>query len=160
MQVYSHLNPDETAVFSIRTGKPAMFHALVWSVVFSLLALWSLAAWALHAVAAWSLASAGALTGATVGLEAATLPAWLAPWMPAEAVHAMTWLASGMAPVVQGMLQAMPAAGGLLAVATWTIWGAGAAMLLLAGAGMHLLTTFLRRRSGGYNPLQHLEVTR
>lgn len=131
-----------------------MIHALIWSIVFSLLAVWSLAAWALHAVAAWTLASAGALTGATAGFESATVPAWLAPWMPAEAVHAMGWLASGMAPVVQGMLQAMPLLGGLLTVVTWAIWGAGAVTLLLAGAGMHLLVTFWRRRSGGPGTLQ------
>jgi hypothetical protein len=30
-----------------------MFHALNWLVVFSLLALWSLAAWAFHALGVW-----------------------------------------------------------------------------------------------------------
>jgi hypothetical protein len=44
-----------------------MFCVLSWFAVIALLALWSLAAWALHAVAVWTVSNAGALTGAASG---------------------------------------------------------------------------------------------
>ena len=47
-----------------------MFYAISWFAVLSLLALWSLAAWALHAVAVWTVSNAGALTGAASGATA------------------------------------------------------------------------------------------
>ena len=40
-----------------------MLYALSWFLVLGLLALWSLAAWAMHVVAVWALSNAGALTG-------------------------------------------------------------------------------------------------
>ncbi len=46
-----------------------MFYALSWFVVFGLLALWSLGAWGFHAVAVWAVTNAGALAGATSGVE-------------------------------------------------------------------------------------------
>ena len=36
-----------------------MLHAIVWSLLFALLALWSLVAWSLHALVAWAAAAAG-----------------------------------------------------------------------------------------------------
>ena len=110
-----------------------MFYALSWFVMFSLLALWSLAAWAFHAVAAWTVSNAGALTGAASGVEGLRLPEWLAPWVPPEIVQAMTSLLSGLAPAVEGLLQAAPALAGGLTVATWVIWGLGSALLVLLG---------------------------
>jgi hypothetical protein len=59
-----------------------MFYLLSWFAVASLLALWSLAAWALHAVAVWSVSNAGALSGAASGVGSIALPDWLAPWVP------------------------------------------------------------------------------
>ena len=38
-----------------------MFYALSWFFVVALLALWSLAAWALHAVAVWTVSNAGVI---------------------------------------------------------------------------------------------------
>ena len=55
-----------------------MLYALSWFVILSLLALWSLAAWAIHAVAVWTVANAGALAGAASGVEGLRLPEWLA----------------------------------------------------------------------------------
>jgi len=75
-----------------------MFYVISWFAVLSLLALWSLAAWALHAVAVWTVSNAGALTGAasgaTAGVAGLRLPDWLAPWVPPEVAQAMTSLLS------------------------------------------------------------------
>ena len=129
-----------------------MFYALSWFVVFSLLALWSLAAWAFHALAVWAVSNAGALTGATVGAESLQLPAWLSPWVPPEVVQAIRSLFAGLAPAVDGLIQAMPALAGGLSVATWVVWGIGSVLLVLTGAGLHLLIAVMRRRGGGSGP--------
>jgi hypothetical protein len=61
-----------------------MFYAIGWFLVFSLLALWSLAAWAFHAVTAWTVSNAGVLAGASWATEGLRVPDWLAPWVPPE----------------------------------------------------------------------------
>lgn len=74
---------------------------------------------------------------------------WLAPWMPPEFVQAMTSLLSGLAPAVEGLLQAAPSLAGGLSVATWVIWSIGSVLLVLLGAGLHLLMAMWRRHDGG-----------
>ena len=136
-----------------------MFYALSWSVVLSLLTLWSLAAWAFHSITAWTVSNAGALTGAASGVEGLRQPEWLAPWVPPEIVQAMTSLLSGLAPAVESLIQAAPALAGGLTVATWVIWGLGSVLLVLVGAGLHLLIAMSCRRGGGSGPQPHLQVT-
>jgi len=126
-----------------------VLYALSWFFVFSLFALWSLAAWAVHAVAVWTVSNAGALTGVASDVEGLRLPEWLVPWVPPEIAQAMTSLLSGFAPVVESLLQTAPALAGGLTMATWVIWGLGSALLLLLGAGLHLLIAIWRRHSGG-----------
>jgi hypothetical protein len=126
-----------------------MFYAVSWFAVIALLALWSMAAWALHAVAVWTITSAGALTGAASGAGNIAVPDWLAPWVPPEVAKWASQLMAGFAPFVDGLLQAAPALAGGLTVATWVIWGIGSVLLVLLGAGLHLLIALLRRRSGG-----------
>lgn len=126
-----------------------MFYALSWFVVLGLLALWSLGVWAFHAVAVWAVLNAGSLSGAASGVEGLRLPDWLAPWIPPEMVQLVTSLFSGLAPVVEGLFQAVPALAGGLSVATWVIWGLGSVVLILVGAGLHLLIAMGRRRGGG-----------
>lgn len=126
-----------------------MFYALSWLLVFGLLALWSLAAWALHAVAVWSVSNAGVLTGVASGVESIRLPEWLAPWVPPEIAQAMTSLLSGFAPLVESLLQSLPALTGGLAMVAWAIWGLGTLLLLLLGAGLHLIIAIWRRHGGG-----------
>jgi len=128
-----------------------MLYALSWFVIFSLLALWSLATWAAHAFAVWAVSNAGTLTGAASGVEV-RLPEWLAPWVPPQVAQAMTSLLSGLAPLVESLLQAAPALAGGLTVATWVIWGLGSALLVLLGAGLHLLVAMWRRHGGGSGP--------
>jgi hypothetical protein len=125
-----------------------MFYLLSWLAVASLLALWSLAAWALHAVAVWSVSNAGALTGAASGVGSIALPDWLAPWVPAELLQAVKQLMTGLGPLVDSLLQAAPALAGGLTLATWVIWSIGSVLLVLLGAGLHLLIALWRRRGG------------
>jgi len=135
-----------------------MLYALSWFLIFGLLALWSLAAWAVHAVAIWAVSNAGTLTGAASGSEGLRLPAWLASWVPPEIAQAMTSFLSGLAPVFESLLQAAPALAGGLTLATWVIWGLGSALLVLLGAGLHLLVAMWRRRGGGSGPRSARQV--
>jgi hypothetical protein len=129
-----------------------MFYALSWFVVASLIALWSLAAWALHAVAVWTVSNAGALTGAASGAGAMALPDWLGPWVPPEIAQWVSQLLAGLGPFFDGLLQAAPALAGGVTVATWVVWGIGSVLLVLLGAGLHLLIALWRRRGGGSGP--------
>ncbi|MDP3615116.1 MAG: hypothetical protein Q8R98_25010, partial [Rubrivivax sp.] len=85
-----------------------MFYALNWFAVIALLALWSLAAWALHAVALWTVSNAGALTGAASGAGTIAVPDWLAPWVPPEVAQWASQLMVGFALFVDGLLQTAP----------------------------------------------------
>ena len=125
-----------------------MFYVLSWFVVFALLALWSLAAWALHAVAVWTVSNAGALTGVASGASTVSLPDWLGSWVPPAVGQWASQLMSGIAPFIDSLLQTAPALAGGLTVATWVVWGIGSVLLVLLGAGMHLLIALWRRRGG------------
>lgn len=133
-----------------------MLYALSWFLVSSLLALWSLAAWAIHAAAVWAVSNAGVLTGApsdaASGAAGLRLPEWLAPWVPPELAQALTSLLSGLGPAVESLLQATPALAGGLTVATWVLWGLSSALLIVLGAGLHLLIAMWRRRGGASGP--------
>ena len=126
-----------------------MFYLINWFLVFALLALWSLTAWAVHAVAVWSVSSAGALTGVASGVEGLLLPEWLTPWVPPEIAQAMTSLLAGFAPVVESLRQIAPSLTDGLTVVSWVVWGIGSLLLVLLGAGLHLLIAIWRRRGGG-----------
>lgn len=125
-----------------------MFYAISWFFVVALLALWSLAAWALHAAAVWAVSNAGTLTGAASGAGTITVPDWLAPWVPPEAAQWVSQVMAGVAPFVDSLLQAAPALADGLTVATWVIWGMGSILLVLLGVGLHLLIALWRRRGG------------
>ena len=114
-----------------------MLHAIVWSLVFALLALWSLAAWALHALVAWTAANAG---GVAAGAAAVQAPDWLAPWLPAELAALVTALQSALGPLVDGLLSLAPALAGLASVAIWVVWAVGALLIVVLGlVGRRLL---------------------
>ena len=129
-----------------------MFYALIWFVVISLLALWSLAAWALHALAVWTVTNAGTLSGAASGAATLSLPGWLSPWVPPELLQALTQSVAALGPWLDSLLQAAPALAGSLTLASWGIWGVGSVLLVLMGAGLHLLMALWRRRVGGSGP--------
>lgn len=133
-----------------------MFFAISWVVVFCLLALWSLTAWAFHAVAVWAISNAGTLTdtasGAVSTVQDLRLPEWLAPWVPPEIIQAMTALLSGLAPAAESLLAAAPSLASGLSVAIWAIWGFGSLLLVFLGVGLHLLMAMWRRRDSASVP--------
>jgi hypothetical protein len=124
-----------------------MFHALNWLVVSSLLALWSLAAWAFHAIAAWTIANTGVLVGGTAAIEGLRLPDWLAPWLPPELALAFTSTLSAFMPAVEAMLNQAPALAGGLSVAVWVVWAVGSVVLVVLGLVVTGLIAVLRRRA-------------
>ncbi|WP_341909733.1 hypothetical protein [Polaromonas sp. YR568] len=135
-----------------------MAFVLIWFVFIALLALWSLAAWALHAVAVWSFSNVGGLSGVASSGVSIRLPDWLAPWVPAEVAQLWGALVAGLGPLSDALLQAAPALAGGVTVATWVVWGIGSGLLLLLGAGTHVLVALWRRR-GGRVRINHRRVT-
>lgn len=114
-----------------------MLHALGWSLVLALLALWSLAAWALHALIGWTAANAGGLAS---GAAAAQAPAWVAPWLPPEFAATVEWLQSVFGPMVDSLLAQAPALASVASIGIWVIWAVGAVLIvLLALLGRRLL---------------------
>jgi len=124
-----------------------MVYALSWFGVFSLLALWSLVAWAFHSIAAWTVSNAGVLTGGgAVASEGLRLPDWLAPWMPPELALALAAMASAVAPAIEAVLGWAPALAGGLSLAVWVVWGIGSVLLVVLGFLATGLIAVLRRR--------------
>ncbi len=126
-----------------------MFYALSWFFVVALLALWSLAAWALHAIAVWAISNTSTLTGVASDAGTLTVPDWLTPWLPPEVANWVSQLMAGVAPFVDALLQAAPSLASGLSVLTWVIWGIGSLLLVLLGAGIHLLIALWRRHREG-----------
>jgi hypothetical protein len=124
-----------------------MFYALSWSVVFSLIALWSLAAWAFYSVTAWTVSSAGVLAGGSKALEGSRLPDLLAPWIPPEIALAFTSMLTALTPAVDSMLGLAPALAGGLAAAVWVVWGVGSVLLIVLGFVVTGFIAALRRRA-------------
>jgi len=124
-----------------------MFYALSWFGVFSLLALWSLAAWAFHSITAWTVSNAGVLAGGgAVASEGLRMPDWLAPWMPPELARTLDSLAAAVTPAIEAGLAWAPALAGGLSIAVWVIWGIGSALLVVLGFLATGLIAVLRRR--------------
>ncbi|MGM9513612.1 hypothetical protein ACS5PK_05080 [Roseateles sp. DB2] len=129
---------------------PVMHYALSCFLVASLIALWSLVVWVLHALAAWTISNAAALTGEAT--DASALPDWLEAWVPTEITQWLGQLLTEVRPLVDGLLQAVPALEGGLTVAAWVAWGLGTVLLLLLGAGLHLLIALWRSQGAGAGP--------
>ena len=124
-----------------------MFYALSWFVVFSFLALWSLAAWVFHAIAAWTVSHASGMTGAAGASEGFRIPDWLAPWVPPDFAAALASMVSAFTPAIEAVLGWAPALQGGLSVAVWAVWGIGSAMLIVLGIVLSALIAVLRQRS-------------
>ena len=107
-----------------------MFYAINWFLSLALLALWSLACWALHAVTVWVVSSAGALAGGSTVADVILLPAWLKAWMPPELMGQWEALVSSAGPIVQAVLEAVPALAGAVTFLAWALWGVGAVVLV------------------------------
>jgi hypothetical protein len=124
-----------------------MFYALSWFGVFSLLALWSLAAWAFHAITAWAASNAGVLAGGSGVTQGLRMPDWLAPWVPPEFALALASVVSAFTPAIEAVLGWAPALAGGLSVAVWVVWAIGSALLIVLGVVLSGLIAVLRRRS-------------
>jgi hypothetical protein len=129
-----------------------MFYAINWFVVFSLLALWSLAAWAFHAVTTWTVSNAGVLTGASGTTPALRVPDWLAPWVPPEFSLALASMLSAITPAVEAAVAWAPALAGGLSTAVWVIWAIGSVVLIILGSVVTGLIALLRRRVAALPP--------
>ena len=124
-----------------------MLSGLGWFVAVALLALlaiYSLATWALNAVTVWTVSNAGALSDAASG--AVTVQAL---WVPLEIAQWVSQMLVSQGPVVDSLLPAASASVGGVAVVAWAVWPTGSALLLMVGAGMHLLIALWRHRSSG-----------
>jgi hypothetical protein len=124
-----------------------VFYALSWSLVFVLLALWSLAAWAFHSITTWTVSNADALAGGPGVIEGLRAPDWLAPWIPPELVLAFTSMLSALTPAIESALELAPALAGGLSLAVWVVWGVGSALIVLLGLASSGLIAALRRRA-------------
>ena len=123
-----------------------MFYALSSFVVFSLLVLWSLAAWAFHSLAVWTISNAGALAAGSGATEALRVPAWLAPWVPGEFTLALNSMIPALMTALEALLAWAPALAGGMTIAVWTVWGIGVVILIVLGFLVTGLIALLRRR--------------
>lgn len=126
-----------------------MFYAINWFLSLALLALWSVACWAVHAVTVWVVSSAGALAGGSAVADVILMPAWLKAWMPPELMGQWEALVSWAGPIVQSVLEAVPALAGAVTFLAWALWGLGAVVLVALAAGIHILIAPAQRRGGG-----------
>lgn len=119
----------------------------IWLGALGLLALWSLAAWALHGVTAWALTHAGALTGMPSMVEALNLPQWLDLWLPPELAAALPALVGTLRPLMDAMMAWAPSIAGGLSTVAWVVWALGCAFLFIAALVVSALVAVARRRS-------------
>lgn len=129
-----------------------MYYVLNWFVVISLFMLWSLAAWAFHSLAAWTVANAGSLAGGAGVVDLLEMPTWLEPWMPAEYVSSLHAMVAHFTPVIQSVVEWVPAMAGGVSMAVWTVWAIGSVLLILLGLLITGLIAVLRGRVSASTP--------
>lgn len=129
-----------------------MWHVLSWLLVFGCVALWSLLAWAFHGLGAWALTQAGGVANGTGTWDGFKLPDWLAPWVPADYLEAVTATVAAFGPSVQALLGFLPAFEGAWTVAAWVIWGLGVALLVVIGLLLSMVITLMRRGASAALP--------
>ena len=124
-----------------------MFYALSWFVVFSLLALWSLAAWAFHVDHRVDVLECGR-PGGRFGGDRGLARAGLARALDSTRIWRSRWLRwlSAFAPAIDAVLGWAPALEGGLSVAVWVVWGIGSVLLIVLGFLATGLIAVLRRR--------------
>ena len=122
-----------------------MLFKILWLVVALLLALWSMAVWAVHSLAAWSLNSLGSLTvSPTIG-EGLALPQWMAQWVPPEWIVGLKSMAPTLLPHIDSARAALPAGVVWLSPLAWIAWAIGAILIFIAGLVGHRLISSYRR---------------
>lgn len=136
------------------------YYLLTWLVVGLLAALWSLASWAFHSLAVWTVTALGSQAGGlpTLGarLSDLQLPAWLAPWVPEGLLQGLAEFVDLFAPLLKGVLEAMPVLGDWLSPLIWVGWGLGMFLLLLVGGGLSLLLKLMQSKAASLAPPRSL----
>ena len=122
-----------------------MFYAISWLVVFCLLALWSVAAWAFHTVTVWTVSNAGVLTGGVKVGDGFRMPNWLATWVPPEFAATLASAMSSLTPAIETVMGWAPALAGGLTLAVWVVWAIGSALLIALGLVLSGAIAMLRR---------------
>lgn len=125
----------------------AMYYALSWFFVSSLIGIWSLASWALHAITVWSAANVGALATPADISERLVAPGWMAAWIPPEAVPALKSMLAALSPAMETASSYAPSWAGGLSIAIWVLWGIGCLILLALGGLSHVAFAILRKRA-------------
>ncbi|MES2980452.1 MAG: hypothetical protein V4731_18695 [Pseudomonadota bacterium] len=125
-----------------------MLYALCWFAVFSLVSLWSLAAWGLHAMALWASHQTGSLAGGAGAVDSGGISAWLLSWLPPEvALTISDALLPDFREAIQAMIEWAPALSGGFSVAVWLAWGIGTALLVMLGFAVSGLIAAMHRRA-------------
>lgn len=128
-----------------------MVYVLGWMAVVALLALWSLFAYGLNAVSVWATSNAANFESAVPNAER-LVPAWLAPWMPAEFAEGFMALKASLMAIIESLQGLVPALGDGLTVAIWIVWGIGTALVVALGAVVHVLVAKWHQRFSGAKP--------
>lgn len=131
-----------------------MWHGVVWLVIGCLMALWSLALWALHAVAQWGAGladekatnAANGLAEAANPLAALKPPEWLAVWLPTVAQEQWGAMVTIFTPWIEYALTLAPSLVAWLVPAIWLLWALGGVVLLGLGGGLSALILVTKRR--------------
>jgi len=113
---------------------------LLWIVVGGLLALWSAVVWLGEVLLSALLGGAGQLP-----VKELALPEAWTRWLPQGVSESITQAIEASQPLLQGVLDSMPALVGGVAVLAWVTWAVGAALLLLAGGASHLSLRWWQR---------------
>mgnify|MGYP001757286387 FL=1 len=123
-----------------------MPYLLSWSVIALFLALWSLVVWALHAIAGWTVSNADALSGTAERVSQLPIPSWLSPWVPPDLAPWVNEAMASLAPMVDRLLQTVPALADGVTLAAWVVWGLGSALLVMVGTGLSVFIAHQRHR--------------
>jgi hypothetical protein len=105
---------------------------LSWSVVGVVLAMWSAVVWLGHGLLAAVLGGAGHLP-----VKDLALPEGWTRWLPQDLSESMTQAIETAQPVLQALLDQMPALADGVTVLAWVTWAVGAVLLMLAGVAAH-----------------------
>ena len=144
--------PTDSSKRAVSPRRSPWPHVLVWLSLALLLLLWSLLAWATHALAGWSGWSAWATAGGAgaddwqAWIGALELPAWLAPWLPAQSLEAVKAMLAAAAPMLEWAAASAPALLAWMPTMVFALWAVGAVLLVLAGVALSVAVGVWRRR--------------
>ena len=127
-----------------------MAHLIIWLLVLTLLSLWTLCAWLAHSLLGWSGWEAAA--GQDINTVWATLVSQLgalAPWLGGEWLAPTQNLLLGMGGWLQPWIRQIPGLLQWLIPVVWVVWGLGALLLLVLGAGSSLSWRWFKKRQPG-----------